>query len=67
MYRTSDQSPEAQAWRVEQMHANNAIEGIEKDEEIAALVAQWDSEGIPDEEQIKRLLELTKPKTFSMA
>jgi hypothetical protein len=66
MYRESDNSREAQAWRVAQAHANNAIEGVEKDEEIAALVARWDAEGVSDEEQIERLTEMAQAKTFAM-
>lgn len=57
MYRFSDNSPEAQKWRVEQMDANNAIEGVDKDEEMAALMEAWEREGLSDDEQIQRMLE----------
>jgi hypothetical protein len=57
MYRFSDNSPEAQKWRVEQMDANNAIEGVDKDEEKAALMEAWELEGLSEDEQIERMLE----------
>lgn len=66
MYHFSDESPEAQAWRVQQMHENNAIEGVEMDQEIANLVAEWDRQGIPDDEQIERLKELIRPHSPAM-
>lgn len=62
MFKFDDNSREAQRWRMQQMIANNAIEGIETDPALVALTEQWDDEGVPDEEQIARLLEMAKPK-----
>ncbi|AYM66176.1 antitoxin VbhA family protein [Agrobacterium fabrum] len=62
MYQESDNSREARRWRIQQAIANNAIEGIETDPELVALTEQWDEEGVPDEEQIARLLEMAKAK-----
>ncbi len=42
-------------WRVEQMRANNAIEGIPRDAALDALVAEMEAAGVPIEEQIKRI------------
>ena len=67
MYRFSDKSPEAKAWRVEQMHANSAIEGVEEDKNISALVAQWKAEGLSQDEVAERLTETFVPKALSVA
>lgn len=67
MHRFSDQSLEAREWRAEQMHANSAIEGVEKDEEAAALVSRWDAEGLSQDEIIERLNEMFVPKALSVA
>lgn len=60
MFKFDDNSREAQRWRMEQMIANNAISGIPTDPELVALTERWDDEGVPDEEQIARLLAMAK-------
>ncbi|MDW9776427.1 hypothetical protein GOA89_32570 [Sinorhizobium meliloti] len=60
MFRFDDNSPEARRWRMQQMIGNNAIEGIEKDPELVALIGRWDDEGVPDEEQIARLFKMAE-------
>jgi hypothetical protein len=67
MYRFSDQSREAKEWRAEQMHANSAIEGVDKDEDAAALVSQWDAEGLSQDEIVERLNEMFVPRALSVA
>ncbi|NTJ43875.1 hypothetical protein G6L28_14830 [Agrobacterium larrymoorei] len=48
------------AWRISQMHANNAIEGVKKDEALAAMVEDWNEAGVSDEAQISRLVQMAK-------
>lgn len=60
MFRFDDNSPEARRWRMQQMIANKAIEGIETDPELVALIERWDDEGVPDEERIARLFAMAK-------
>jgi hypothetical protein len=67
VYRQSDKSREAREWRVEQMHANNAIEGVEKDDELAELVAQWRDEGLSQDEIAERLVEHVAATSMSVA
>lgn len=54
--RFSSQDPADIAWRVQQMYENSAIEGIERDPVLAAFVDQMDAEGVPPEEQIRRII-----------
>ncbi|KXG87359.1 hypothetical protein [Agrobacterium bohemicum] len=55
------------AWRVDQMHANNAIEGVQKDEALAALVEEWNAAGVADDEQVARLVQMAKQRNRAAA
>lgn len=60
MNRFSSNETEDVAWRVSQMHANNAIEGVQKNEALAALVEEWNAARVADDEQVARLVQLAK-------
>jgi hypothetical protein len=66
MSRFKSQAAADVAWRVDQMHANNAIEGIERDLELSAFAEQMEREGLSDDEQIARLVELAKEGSNSV-
>lgn len=55
--RFSSNDPKDIAWRVEQMHVDNAIEGVERDPALAAFVAELNAAGLSPEEKIKRVIE----------
>lgn len=54
-------------WRVSQMHANNAIEGVKKDEALSILVEKWDAAGVSDDDQIARLVQMAKHRNLAAA
>ena len=67
MNRFSSNKTKDVAWRVDQMHANNAIEGVQKDEALAALVEEWNAAGVADDEQIARLVQMAKQRNRAAA
>lgn len=67
MNRFSSNEPKEVAWRVDQMHANNAIEGVQKDEALAALVEEWNATGVADDEQVARLVQMAKQRNRAAA
>ncbi|UHS64209.1 hypothetical protein HRR99_22130 [Agrobacterium vaccinii] len=67
MNRFSSHGNKCVAWRVDQMHANNAIEGVQKDDALAALVEGWNAAGVADDEQIARLVQMAKQRNRAAA
>ncbi|MES5100693.1 hypothetical protein ABUK73_20905 [Agrobacterium sp. BA1120] len=67
MNRFSSNEAKDVAWRIDQMHANNAIEGVQKDEALAALVEEWNAAGVADDEQIARLVQMAKQRNRAAA
>ncbi|WP_143103261.1 hypothetical protein [Albimonas pacifica] len=59
----TSQSPEARAWRAKQAEVDSEIEGLPRDPEAAALAAQMERDGVPDEEQIARLIAYFKMRS----
>lgn len=57
IYRFASSDPEDVAWRVEQMHANNAIEGIERNPVLKAYVEKMQPAGLTVEEKIQRIVD----------
>lgn len=54
-YRFSDDSKEAQKYRLHQAIANNRISGLDMPPEDIAMLEKWIDEEVPQEEQIRRL------------
>lgn len=56
MYRISDNSKEAQKYRLHQMVANNAISGRDMSREDIEMLERWIDEEVPQEERVRRLV-----------
>jgi hypothetical protein len=54
--RLSSNDPQDIAWRVQQMHVDTAIEAIDRNPILVALVAEMDAAGLSPEEKIKRVI-----------
>lgn len=60
MFNDTDNSPEARRWRIAQMIANTAIEGVETDPELVAIIEQGHDDGLSQDEIAARLIERFK-------